>query len=267
MAPPTLGEDVAPLAPVMADLDLAAGAGGYLPGSVTGLASAAAGVEAALDTFDVSELERRPEVVAQVAPVYPAELRKAKVEGSVTVVFLLTEEGRVEEAQGSGFVAHRVREARTGCRPTLAIQAGHEGRQCREDPHATADPVPGHSILIRSASAAFSLYAIQPSCPRLVRRSGASAAREPSPRRVVPAEVRHPPTPLRSPRWPPPRPSSRRCRPIMSSRESGTTPISRVGFWAAMDFCRRPSRGSPRRSRRFTGTRSFRCCARTRAKP
>lgn len=99
VAPPVLGEDIAPLAPVMADLDLAAGAGGYLPGFVTGLSAASTGVETALDTFDVSELERRPEVVAQVAPVYPAELRKAKVEGTVTVVFLLTEDGRVEEAR------------------------------------------------------------------------------------------------------------------------------------------------------------------------
>lgn len=99
VAPPTLGEDLAPPAPLMADLDVAEGAGGYLPGFVTSLAGAAAGAEVALDTFDVSDLERRPEVVAQVAPVYPAELRKAKVEGTVTVVFLLTEEGRVEDAR------------------------------------------------------------------------------------------------------------------------------------------------------------------------
>jgi protein TonB len=29
--------------------------------------------------------------------VYPPELRKAKIEGSVTLVFVLSEEGRVEE--------------------------------------------------------------------------------------------------------------------------------------------------------------------------
>jgi TonB family protein len=59
---------------------------------------AAEDLGAGLDTFDVSEFEKRPgSQVAQVAPVYPAELRKAKIEGTVTVVFLLNEEGRVED--------------------------------------------------------------------------------------------------------------------------------------------------------------------------
>lgn len=96
-APPTLGDDLSPPSPVMADLDVAVGGGGYLPGFVAGAGGGAADIGAALDTFDVSELERRPEVVAQVAPAYPAELRKAKIEGTVTLVFLLTEEGRVED--------------------------------------------------------------------------------------------------------------------------------------------------------------------------
>ncbi|MBL9129121.1 MAG: energy transducer TonB, partial [Verrucomicrobiales bacterium] len=99
VAPPSLGEDAAPPAPLMADLDIAVGAGGYLPGFVANAGSAAEDLGAALDTFDVSELEKRPEVVSQVAPTYPSELRKAKVEGTVTLVFLLTEEGRVEDAR------------------------------------------------------------------------------------------------------------------------------------------------------------------------
>mgnify|MGYP001768288323 CR=1 FL=1 len=49
------------------------------------------------ETFDISELEKRPEAVSQVTPTYPAELRKAKIEGSVTLVFVLSEDGRVED--------------------------------------------------------------------------------------------------------------------------------------------------------------------------
>jgi periplasmic protein TonB len=45
----------------------------------------------------VSELEKKPEPVSQVAPAYPAELRKARIEGLVTLVFVLNEDGRVEE--------------------------------------------------------------------------------------------------------------------------------------------------------------------------
>ena len=49
------------------------------------------------EAFDVSDLEKRPEPVSQVAPVYPSELRKAKVEGAITLIFVLTEDGRVED--------------------------------------------------------------------------------------------------------------------------------------------------------------------------
>lgn len=97
VAAPVLGSDAPPPLPISADLEVAAGEGGYLPGFVSGATAGAADLAASLDTFDVSELEKRPEVVSQVAPAYPAELRKARVEGSVTVVFLLSEDGRVED--------------------------------------------------------------------------------------------------------------------------------------------------------------------------
>jgi protein TonB len=82
--------------PLTADLEVAAGSGGALAGfgDVRSVAKAEA---AAPDAFDVADLEKRPEVVSQAAPTYPPELRKAKVEGMVTVVFVLNEEGRVEE--------------------------------------------------------------------------------------------------------------------------------------------------------------------------
>ncbi|MCC7376579.1 MAG: TonB family protein [Verrucomicrobiales bacterium] len=97
IAPPAAPDVAPPSAPLMADLDVAVGGGGYLPGFVSASGPSAEDMGAGLDTFDVSELERRPEAISQVAPTYPAELRKAKIEGSVTLVFLLSEEGRVED--------------------------------------------------------------------------------------------------------------------------------------------------------------------------
>ena len=79
-----------------ADLDVAVGSGGALAGF--GEIRALTAPQAIQDeTFDVSELEKRPEPVSQVPPTYPSELRKARIEGLVTLVFVLDESGRVEE--------------------------------------------------------------------------------------------------------------------------------------------------------------------------
>lgn len=81
--------------PLSADLEVAMGAGGALAGFGESQATAAAAPQE--ETFNVADLEKRPEPVTQVAPAYPQELRKAKVEGVVTLVFVLDEKGRVEE--------------------------------------------------------------------------------------------------------------------------------------------------------------------------
>lgn len=82
--------------PLSADLEVAMGSGGGLAGfgDLRSLTTADAGQA---DAFDVSDLEKKPEAVSQTAPTYPAELRKAKIEGSVTVVCILDEAGRVED--------------------------------------------------------------------------------------------------------------------------------------------------------------------------
>ncbi len=82
--------------PLSADLEVALGSGGALAGFGE-IRALTAAQEIQDETFDVSELEKRPEAVSQVSPAYPAELRKAKIEGTVTLVFVLSEEGRVEE--------------------------------------------------------------------------------------------------------------------------------------------------------------------------
>lgn len=81
--------------PLAADLEIAVGSGGALAGfgEVRALTAAETVQQ---EAFDVGDLEKRPEPIAQVPPTYPAELRKSKVEGVVTVVFLLNEDGRVE---------------------------------------------------------------------------------------------------------------------------------------------------------------------------
>jgi protein TonB len=82
--------------PLSADLEVAMGSGGALAGF--GEIRALTATQAIQDeTFDVSELEKKPEVVSEVAVVYPRDLAKAKIEGLVTLVFIISEEGRVEE--------------------------------------------------------------------------------------------------------------------------------------------------------------------------
>lgn len=96
-APPQL-TDAAPPISLGADLDVAMGSGGALAGF--GEVRAPTAVAAvAQDTFDVTELERRPEPISQVPPAYPAELRKARIEGVVALAFVLNETGKVEDAR------------------------------------------------------------------------------------------------------------------------------------------------------------------------
>jgi len=77
------------------DLDFATGSGGALA-SLTSLADTGNGADM-LDAFSMSDLEKRPEIMASVAPAYPADMRKAKIEGSVTLIFILSTDGRVED--------------------------------------------------------------------------------------------------------------------------------------------------------------------------
>ena len=84
--------------PLSADLEVAMGSGGALAGfgEIRALTAAQTIQD---ETFDASELEKKPEPVSQAAPAYPAELRKAKIDGVVTVLFIVSEEGRVEDAR------------------------------------------------------------------------------------------------------------------------------------------------------------------------
>ncbi|MBE7501027.1 MAG: energy transducer TonB [Verrucomicrobiales bacterium] len=93
--PPSLADTPQPL-DLNVSLEVVFGSGGALatgPGAFQDLAAESA----ALEAFSVADLEKRPELLAAVPPQYPEALRKAKIEGTVTLVFVLDETGRVED--------------------------------------------------------------------------------------------------------------------------------------------------------------------------
>jgi periplasmic protein TonB len=92
--PPQLAEAPQNI-PMSADLDVAVGSGGALAGFGDFKNMMAA--EGGTDAFDVADLEKPPEAIAQIAPKYPQELVKARIEGRVTVIFLLDETGKVQD--------------------------------------------------------------------------------------------------------------------------------------------------------------------------
>jgi protein TonB len=93
---PDLSDAPEPMS-ITIDLDIAVGTGGALALNLLGgSADAARDLAQALD---VAELDKPPTLIAAVSPRYPPELRRARVEGTVSLVFVLTEEGRVEDVR------------------------------------------------------------------------------------------------------------------------------------------------------------------------
>jgi protein TonB len=91
---PELSDAEQPLS-LQVDLDVAMGSGGAMAVSALGGADGLA--QEMVEALDVSDLDSVPTVVSSVPPTYPAALRKAKVEGSVILVFVLDEQGRVSD--------------------------------------------------------------------------------------------------------------------------------------------------------------------------
>jgi len=65
--------------------------GGRIGGTGTGIE--AGGVDDAV--FSIGDLDQAPRLIFQVAPSYPLELRRRKVEGMVQLVFVVDQQGRV----------------------------------------------------------------------------------------------------------------------------------------------------------------------------
>ena len=81
------------------DIESVGGEGGVFSGISDIQKTAAPQESGGQEIVDMSELEKRPEAVSQVAPAYPPEMRKAKIEGAVTLLCLVNSQGRVEEVQ------------------------------------------------------------------------------------------------------------------------------------------------------------------------
>lgn len=64
-------------------------------GRIGGTAKASALEEKFDSAFSLAEIDQRPRAVMQVAPNYPTELRGKKVEGVVTIIFVVDASGRV----------------------------------------------------------------------------------------------------------------------------------------------------------------------------
>ena len=92
--PPKLDEPTRPLSLGDLDLDVRAGSGGVF-GSRFAFGGGQALAEAAI--FDIADLDQRPRPISQVKPRYPLEMKKAKITGSVVLLLLLNEDGRVED--------------------------------------------------------------------------------------------------------------------------------------------------------------------------
>ena len=78
------------------NLDVAVGEGGALKSLMSG--EFMGGGEALKDmAFSMSELDKEPVLMASPSPKYPPDMRKNKIEGSVSILFVLNKEGRVED--------------------------------------------------------------------------------------------------------------------------------------------------------------------------
>ena len=94
--PPELQETATPLALSIPELDVAVGSGGVLPGSALP-SDAIMGAAEQLRAFDLSDLDHAPTVISSISPKYPPELLRARVEGTVVLLFVVDESGRVLE--------------------------------------------------------------------------------------------------------------------------------------------------------------------------
>lgn len=50
------------------------------------------------DAFDMADVDQEARVIDQVAPQYPGELRRQKLEGNVLIKFIVTADGKVDKA-------------------------------------------------------------------------------------------------------------------------------------------------------------------------
>jgi protein TonB len=79
-------------------LDIGMGTGGALNDRLASFVGAAAQMDQA-EVFELSDLDSKPMLVGPVRPKHPPSLLKQKVSGSVVLLFVVNDQGRVEEAR------------------------------------------------------------------------------------------------------------------------------------------------------------------------
>jgi protein TonB len=97
--------DAASLSAIEAALSGQAGGGGDFGGManlasggvINGHGSPGAGGAALEQVFNAADIDQRPRAVYQSAPAYPADMRGKKVEGVVTVIFVVESTGKVSD--------------------------------------------------------------------------------------------------------------------------------------------------------------------------
>lgn len=77
--------------------DVAVGTGGFMAG-LSPLGTTDNPQEALKEmVFSMEDLDQKPVPIAQIAPQHPRDLLKAKVEGQVVLLFIVDEQGKVED--------------------------------------------------------------------------------------------------------------------------------------------------------------------------
>jgi protein TonB len=98
---PELTETAPPLDLSQLELALNPGGGDGISGDfavkLSVGAAASAGMQTSEDIFALSDLDQAPRVVYQPAPSYPPDMKKKKIQGTVTILFIVDADGRVKE--------------------------------------------------------------------------------------------------------------------------------------------------------------------------
>lgn len=94
--PPEMQKPVEQLSLSQMDLALNLGVGDAMAGAFAfGGFDSAPDAVSELDIFDVSDLDRAPRRIKTVPPVYPPELRRARITGEVVLILVIDQSGRV----------------------------------------------------------------------------------------------------------------------------------------------------------------------------
>jgi protein TonB len=66
-------------------------------GRIGGLGKGGAGDDSVANAFSMAEIDQKPHLLVNPQPIYPSQMRGKKVEGIVSVIFVVDEQGKVVE--------------------------------------------------------------------------------------------------------------------------------------------------------------------------